>query len=104
MIELHEEYWRALSAVAVACSGAATADDESFLSAGAICELCETGRTVLVVYAAAAVVDGFQQTVVRQAEAEAAHVCLGGYAVRYLPFCGTEVRGPRSLSADRPSP
>lgn len=62
-------------------------DDESFLTAGVLQALCRSGRFVMVVYAAAALVDGFHQTKVRQQEAEAARGLLGDYKVAYLPFC-----------------
>lgn len=93
MIQLRPKLDDVFPPDAVAVFLHAHADDESFLSAGIIAALREAGREVVVVYAATALVEGFERTAVRQAEAEAARAVLGNYEVRYLPFCEPKYTG-----------
>lgn len=65
----------------------AHADDESFLSAGLLNELVTRGRKCVVVFAAAAIVDGQKQTLIRQKEVINACHILGVDLVLYLDFC-----------------
>lgn len=62
-------------------------DDESFLSAGLLNELVTRGRKCVVVFAAAAIVDGQEQTLIRQKEAANACHILGVDLILYLDFC-----------------
>lgn len=62
-------------------------DDESFLSAGLLNELVVRGRKCLVVFGAAAIVDGEERTLVRQKEAHKACKVLGVQSILYLDFC-----------------
>lgn len=62
-------------------------DDESFLSAGIIRHLLESGYTCKLVYLAAALVKNETRTVVRQREAQKAANILGLEPPIFLPFC-----------------
>ena len=62
-------------------------DDESFLSAGLLSKLVARGRKCIVVFGAAAIVDGQKQTIIRQKEAYNACNILGVTLVLFLKFC-----------------
>src|SRR3989338_635372 len=62
-------------------------DDEAFLSAGLINELIKSGRECLVLYGAAAIVDGVEKTALRQSEAKKSCELLSISSALFLEFC-----------------
>lgn len=68
-------------------------DDESFLSAGILQELASRKRETIIVYAAAAIVDGADKMLIRHNEAAQACRLLGIDRILYLPFCEPKYEG-----------
>ncbi|MCR4264377.1 MAG: PIG-L family deacetylase [Candidatus Roizmanbacteria bacterium] len=61
-------------------------DDESFLSAGLLNELSRRGRECIIIYGAAAIVEGQKDSFVRQLEAKKATELLGIFMILFMEF------------------